>query len=191
MEQTDKTGTAFIIIAVGAVAIVLIILFAGGKFLSKLFGLPGQIITKVGEGLGITATPEQQATVKEINDLLDEWARNPQKNPFAPSYWKEIKAQATGNKVVKLYTNSIARAYAAQVKSSVGTFVDSPEKAVGFVNATEYKSQISYVADIFQQMYGEDMLSYLVSHMDTAQQLAYLKNILNTANARPSGLVNA
>jgi len=77
-------------------------------------------------------------------------------NPFNPSFYKAAPAGA------KLITVASAKQLAAIIYNAFGAFNDDEDAVFGVFRALGYQSQVSFLADIFQQTYKVDLLKYLL-----------------------------
>lgn len=75
---------------------------------------------------------------------------------FKPSYWTNYIGKFT-------YTinKATAQQYAKTIHDAFTLFYDDYETIFGVFSQMRTKANVSYLADIFQQAYGEDLLSFL------------------------------
>lgn len=75
---------------------------------------------------------------------------------FKPDYWKNYIGKFT-------YTidKATAQSYAKTIHGAFTLFYDDYETIFGVFSRMKTKANVSYLADIFQQQYGEDLLSFL------------------------------
>lgn len=102
------------------------------------------------------------------------------KSPWSPTYW-------SNEKNAKLYTVAYTQYLCKQIYNSVGWFKDDWSIAFGAIKSCKYKTQISWLAYQFQQLYNADLLSWLpggggwpndrFSNEDVAQAVNYVKGL--------------
>jgi hypothetical protein len=119
--------------------------------LIPIFWLAGGIIgftilRKVLIGLGIWDDP---TSVK-----LDKEGQDPN-SPWRPDFWRRSQNYS--------YTidENTAKAYAKEIYDSFGMFDDCEECAIGVFRRLRTQANLSYLSDIFVQVYGEDLLTFL------------------------------
>jgi len=90
---------------------------------------------------------------KEETVRLDNEVINP--NSFwNPNFWK---GQQNAVLMPRVYTETLAQS----IYDSVGPFNDCEECVINVFKTLKYQTQCSWLADIFQQRFGEDMLTFL------------------------------
>ena len=120
------------IITVGAVALGAWILY---KPIRTLF-----------DTLGITTSETQQQ--------LQQAQTTGVKSPFSPLYWKQFKK-------AHLLTQAQADAKAQVIYNSITNFGPKFDKILAVFKTLQYKTQVSFLADVFARKYKTDMLDYL------------------------------
>lgn len=95
---------------------------------------------------GIAAGPGTKAASDEIIDPRSYWK---------PSYYKR-----TGGMLV---TRAYAEYSAKQIHNAFGIFQDDFNAILAVFNNMPSKAAISWLADVFQQMYKEDLLTFLTN----------------------------
>lgn len=76
-------------------------------------------------------------------------------SPFNVNFWKQAPAGA------KLLKVADAQKYAKDIWDSVGWFYDDFEKVYSIFKQLRFQSQVSFLADTFQQQYKKDLLAWL------------------------------
>lgn len=80
-------------------------------------------------------------------------------SPWKPAYWKKV-----GGTVL---TRSTADYYAKKIYDALNWYADDTAKVNGVFAELTTKSQVSFLADVFNQKYNADLLSYLQEGSDT------------------------
>lgn len=93
--------------------------------------------------------------VKQSADTaaLDTAASNPQ-SMWSPTLWKN-----TFN--AKILTRAAAERLSRDIYDSFGMFNDCEECVISAFKQLSYRTQVSYLADIFYQLYGQDLISFI------------------------------
>ena len=132
------------------------------------------ILSKILTGLGIWKSADSRE--------LDNASTNP--NSFwSPNFWHNKPADVSWT-----YALSAAEAkqYASQIYDAFGFFNDCEECAIGVFKLLRTKANVSYIAEAFQLMYGQDLLTFLrggswpqdrLSDSDVATINSYVKNL--------------
>jgi len=108
------------------------------------------VVKKILEHLGVLDDKDERA--------LDEIAGDP--NSFwNPNYWQTIKP-ADKNWTYAI-TTTTAKQWIKEIVDSFGAFNDNEEKAIGIMKRCRTKANCSFLAWVFNEMYGEDLLEYL------------------------------
>jgi len=84
---------------------------------------------------------------------LDNAASNPD-SFWSPLFWKGLR-----NPIIM--TRSSAENIARTIYDAFGVFNDNEEQAVGALKNLKYQAQCSFLADVFFQMYGMDLITFL------------------------------
>lgn len=95
---------------------------------------------------GLAAGPGTKAASDEITDPRSYWK---------PSYYKR-----TGGLLVR---RADAERYARQIHSAFGIFQDDFNAVLAAFNRMPSKAAVSFLADVFQQLYKEDLLTFLTN----------------------------
>lgn len=106
------------------------------------------VLRPILQKLGVSKTKEDR-----IVEAVESLPNNT--NPFSPQFWQQAPAGAT-----KLDLETAAR-YAARIYYAMGTFTDDEGEIYSVFRSLKTQGQVSYVAGLFQQNYGTDMLEYL------------------------------
>jgi hypothetical protein len=93
-------------------------------------------------------------------------------NAFDPKFWKK------GGAGTLILTDASAKFLAQSVYDSKGFFNDDEDKLYGVFKSLKTKSQVSYLADVFQHIYKRDMITYINSFMNN-NELSVLKKIVD------------
>ncbi len=157
---------AYILIVVSIVIIAFLIL-------NKTFKGTDSVL----EALGLKDDAEEKAT----NNLL---AKNKNKAENA-GYWTAALYKSKAG--CKLVPRAVAEKLADTIYNSVGYFTDSPGEAVGAFKQLKYKSQISWLVDIFFQKHKLDLKTFLNERFDTDEQKTALNDIYNYTEKLPNG----
>jgi hypothetical protein len=95
---------------------------------------------------GIAAGPGTKAASDEIIDPRSYWK---------PSYYKR-----TGGLLVR---RADAERYARQIYNAFGIFQDDFNAVLAAFNRMPSKAAVSFLADVFQQQYKQDLLTFLTN----------------------------
>lgn len=134
------------------------------KFLRDLLARLGLV-----EGAGGAATDQQQADPN---------------SPFKPTYWKQFSS------FTYALTAQQATDYSETIHGAFGVFQDDFNSVFGVFSNMRTKANVSFLADTFQQKYGEDLLSFLkdgggLMPWDGLSD-AHLKQIVDLVNNLPT-----
>ena len=166
---TSKAGQSAIILVVITVIIIVVVL------MNKYIKAGNSIL----EALGLKDSKDETALNADLASSSEHAAKG---NWFTPTYHKSGK---TGTKYV---TRAKAEELAKLLNESVGYIYDDPGKAAGAIKQLQFKSQVSFVADVFQQVYKKDLKTYLDQGFDTEEQKKSLLDIYNYVKGLPTGL---
>ena len=122
------------------------------------------MIYKLFRGIG-----EKLNIVDDEQDISASQLVEDRENIFSPNYWKKKKN-------AKILTTNSARALASNIYNAAGYFNDNEEAVYGVFRQLTYKTQLSWLSYIFYKQYGEDLLQYLKSFMNS-DELATVKQI--------------
>lgn len=119
--------------------------------LIPLFWLAGGLIAfsvlkKILISLHIWEDPKSQA--------LDQAAIDPS-SPWRPDYWRKSQNYSYA------IDTATAQAYAKEIYDAFGYFDDNEDQAIGVFRRLRTKANLSFLADIFNQLYGQDLLTFL------------------------------
>ena len=95
---------------------------------------------------GLAAGPGTQAASQNITDPASYWK---------PSYYKR-----TGGLLIR---REAAERYAAQIHNAFGLFQDDFNAVMAAFSKMPTKAAISFLSDVFQQKYNEDLLTFLTN----------------------------
>lgn len=76
------------------------------------------------------------------------------------SYWKPSYYKRTGGLLI---TRANAEKYAAQIHNAFGLFQDDFNAVMAAFSKVPTKAAVSWLADVFQQKYNEDLLTFLTN----------------------------
>jgi hypothetical protein len=147
------------------------LLLYGGGLLIIYFGILRPILEKFG-----LATSQAEQQVINQQNLPNN------KNPFSPLYWKTISG-------AKLITRNATNALAKRIFDSMGFFSDDEPGVFSVFTQLKTKTQVSWLADIFQQNYKMDLLDFLKRGKGQLPQAGLsdteLQQLLNIVNTLP------
>ena len=119
------------------------LMYFGGLILGYYF-----IVKPILEKVGITKGSET-LRADEIESMESA------KNPFSPRYYKQFK-KAT------LLNNASAKSLSKKIYDSLGNLTGDDETAIyGVFRSLKSKTQVSYLAETFQGLYGKDLFGFL------------------------------
>jgi len=161
-----------------------ILLMAGGGYVLYLMYKTGKSITDV---LNITSSKEE----KEAQQVF---ASEPTANPFSPLYYKELNKK----NVVYLFDKKYLEPKAKAIHDAVSKFplMTDSAKIATIIKSLQYKTQVSYLSEYFQNKYGYEMFTYIKDgyrfFVDGATGLSDkdMAQIINYVNNLPSGIKN-
>jgi hypothetical protein len=147
------------------------ILLYGGGLLIVYFG----ILRPLFEKLGLARSQAEQQLINQQN-LPNS------KNAFSPLYWKTIPN-------AKLITRNATNALAKRIFDAMGYFSDDESAVFSVFTQLKTKTQVSWLADIFQQNYRIDLLDFLKRGKGQLAQAGLsdteLQQVLNIVNSLP------
>jgi hypothetical protein len=86
-------------------------------------------------------------------------------SPWLPGYWKTVPG-------AMILTMSAAEKMATTLYDSFGWFNDNEDQAKAVIRSLKFKTQLSFLAQIFYQKYGLDLLSFLRGGMYPQDRLS-------------------
>jgi hypothetical protein len=104
-----------------------------------------KVIKPLLEGVGLSQSEAELEVERQTS--------NPA-SPWNPNYWKKGTATIITNDLVNKYINTIWNA--------PGYFNDDFDAVLGVFKQLKAKSQVSYLADKFNQVKGKDLLNWLL-----------------------------
>lgn len=107
------------------------------------------VVRPVLKKFGVIKTAEDRAQEKQEATLSTSL-----NSPFSPRYYQ-------GKSNVMLTTRTAAEQIAKTIYKAMGFFNDNEEAVFGALRQLQYKTQLSWVADVFFQLYKEDMYQYI------------------------------
>jgi len=143
----------------------------GGGLLIVYFGILRPILEKFG-----LATSQAEQQVINQQNLPNN------KNAFSPVYWKTIP---NAKLITRNYTNGLCK----RIYDAMGFFSDDEPAVFSVFAQLKYKTQVSWLADVFQQNYKIDLLDFLKRGKGQLPQAGLnsdeLQQIINIVNALP------
>jgi hypothetical protein len=82
-------------------------------------------------------------------------------NAWQPNYWRDY-ALKNGGYVHIIGVNG-AKFSAQQIYNALRHVIDDDDVVINIFQQLNYKTQVSYLADIFQQQYGKSLYTYLLN----------------------------
>lgn len=148
------------------------LLLYGGGLLIVYFGILRPLLEK----LGIARSQAEQQVINQQNLPNN-------KNPFSPVYWKSISN-------AKLITRNATNGLAKRLYDAMGYFSDDEPAVFSVFSQIKYKTQISWLSDVFQQNYKIDLLDFLKRGKGQLPNAGLsdseLQQIINIVNALPT-----
>jgi hypothetical protein len=178
LTPSGETGNkaksvAFLLIIAVIVGIVIIGAVYGTKIFGNIFGS----MDKVLQTLGLKDSPEKAQA--KADEAAANSKANQQDSPFNPNYHNTIPAGT------KMITSAFAKQLAQQIYGSVGVIYDDPEVGISAIKQLSNWAQVSYLSDMFYQLYGKDLIGWLNVKYDTTAQKQALTTMINYAFALP------
>lgn len=96
---------------------------------------------------------------------------------FSPNYWKKMTP-------CTILTSAAAASLAKTIYQAKGVFNDDEQAVIGAFRQIRYKTQVSYLAQVFYQTYQQDLYAYV---RNFSFDHAELKTIVSFLNTLPSG----
>ena len=103
--------------------------------------------------------------------LLNEKNATSTKSPFNPNYYKTIPGAT-------LLLKAVAVEYAEQIYDAVGHLYDDETAIYAVFRKLKAKTQVSWLADVFFQEYGEDLYNYLADSLND-DEMDVINRIVN------------
>ena len=75
-------------------------------------------------------------------------------SPWLPNFWKSVPG-------AMILTRAAAEKMAATLYDSFGWFNDSEDQAKAVIRSLKFKTQLSFLSQVFTEIYGLDLLSFL------------------------------
>ena len=145
--NTEK-AKAIVILVAGLVAVVVILVF-----ISKTFGGISNFLKGITNALGITDDPATAANKTAVANAKQQAASV--NSAWSPQYYKNAPDGAA------LMTQASADSLASQIWNSTGIFSTDIEQVYGAIKQLSAKSQVSFLADRFNALYNQDLLSWI------------------------------
>jgi len=156
------------LITIGAVVAGVIVVVLIGKKLADIVG-------GFGGALGLSDTKADKDAAKAIKSAEA-------KDYFSPSF---IQKAPLGTKPI-LLTSASANAKAKRIYNAIGVFSDNENEIVGAFNDLTTKSQVSFLAQAFKNLYAQDLLNFLRTYLDKESQKQALVTILARLDKLPN-----
>ena len=93
-------------------------------------------------------------TKSEVEEKVTTQQSGGVKSPFNPLYWRQIKG-------AKLLTQAQAQAKATVLYNSITNTGPKFDTILAIFKTLQYKTQVSFLADVFARKYKRDLLDYL------------------------------
>lgn len=107
--------------------------------------------------LGIIKTAEDKKRDKQAAEF-----GTTTDSPFSPRYWKTVKE-------AKILTKASAEKLADDINDAIGFFSDDENKVYGVLRSLKWKTQLSYLADIFFQRHKMDLYQLLNRNLGNSE----------------------
>jgi hypothetical protein len=161
-------------VVIGAVALI-----AANKLFGAVSGLASGLLQK----FGLSADP---AVKKAAEDIAKFYAAQQAKGAgsyWSPAYWK---AKSPNTKLIydpniNAYVYSLTR----KIYDGIGYTYDTPQQIIDAFKAINSKLGVSVVTSDFSYMYNQDLFSFLVSKLDTDEQVKFLLSIIQYTEGLP------
>jgi hypothetical protein len=111
------------------------------------------VIKPVLEAVGIKKTDADKK-----NDEATNVNATTLNSAFNPNYYKSIP-NAT------LLTSASAKALATKIHDAIGFLTDDENAVLGVFRQLKFKTQVSFIASVFYQLFGEDLYIYISRNM--------------------------
>lgn len=157
------------------IAVLLVVVFIAYKVYKTMTGAADSAL----EAMHLKDSAETTAANKAIAAAATAAATKGAASPFSPRFYQ------LAPKGAKLFTKAGAQKIAKQIYDAIGIIYDSPENITGAIKQCFTQSQVSFLADTFNQLYSKDLLSYLTEKLDTAEQKQTLSDIITYVNELP------
>jgi hypothetical protein len=168
---------AVIIIVVVVVALVAWIVIKTFGGISSFFDSIGKTRDSVLQKIGVQDSKQEAADKVAIQKAKEQASLI--SSPWNPAFYKNSPNDSL------LFYSSTAKKLAAQIYDSVGIVYDNSDQGVAAIKQAQTQTQISFLADIFNQLYSQDLFAYMQFHYDTEAQLANLHTIIDYVNSLP------
>lgn len=109
------------------------------------------VVRPILQKVGIIETKEDKERDKQAKQL-----GTSTDSPFSPRYWKAQKGDT-----VQLIPKATAEQLADQLNDAIGFFSDDENAVYGILRQLNYKTQLSWLADVFFEKYKMDMYQLL------------------------------
>jgi len=126
--------------------------------------------------------------IKELNDILDGRAQNPNAPQGTENYWNLSYASKYSKnpafweqKNIKDFVKDLAKS----IYDSVGYSYDEPNKALAAFKKINSKVGVSKVSEAFNTKYNKDMYDYLEKGFDTDEQAKVFSQIKQYTDSLP------
>lgn len=175
---------------IAIVAVILFLVLKAGGTITGIFKGIQDTAGEMGETLNIRDTDAEKADKARLQSLIAAMRNDGLKSAFSSGYLDALKATTPAGKKIALIKRADADKLAATIWDSVGWYTDSATQGEGAIKSLKYKSQVSWLADVFFQNYKKDLLGWLSEKYDTTAQKQALLRIIEYVNALPTGVLN-
>jgi hypothetical protein len=115
------------------------------------------VIRPIFQKVGLIKTQDEKNQEKQEQDYSSSAT-----SPFNPNYYKSVSG-------AQLVTKANAQAIAQTLYDAHGLFNDDEQAVYGALRQLSYKTQLSWVADVFYQQYQQDLYQYLRNFLDDSE----------------------
>ena len=99
------------------------------------------------------------------------------------NFWSPRYVEQFGKQKVTFLKSESAKQFAKQLWDAGGTFNDDEQAMYGVFRQLKTKVQVSQLAKVFFNMYGQDLAQYLANHLNN-DELAIIYGITNKLKAK-------
>lgn len=169
----------FNIVILAGIGIAAYLFFKGGK----------KIIDTTAQALNIQETPQEKESAAQ-------YSKEPTVNPWNRNYYRQLIETGGAGKKVKLLTKANAEAIAKSIYDSIYKklpIAADSARILGEFAKLRYKSQVSFLSEVFYNKYKADMLTYLDNGVpffigNTGLPDQSMRKLMDYVNKLPSGL---
>lgn len=115
------------------------------------------IVRPIFQKIGIIKTQDEKDQEKQEQDYSSSAS-----SPFNPNFYKSVAG-------AQLVTKAVAQSIAQTLYDAHGFINDDEQAVYGALRQLSYKTQLSWVADVFYQQYQQDLYQYLRNFLDDSE----------------------